>query len=356
MRRRRGAILNLGYGRRPTMRNSAQWYRIENAKTPAPTVYIYDEIGYWGVTAGEFAADLAALDAKSIDVRINSPGGEVFDGIAIYNALLTHKATVNVFIDGLAASAASFIAQAGDSISMARNAQMMIHDAQGICIGPAEDMLLMSEMLNKCSDNIADIYAQRAGGTVASWRSKMRAETWYSAAEAVTAGLADSVVERDGSDGASNAWDLSIYAHAGRDKAPAPIIDADTRPEVDRRPDAQARRTRQPIDLETLAPVVEPEPAPVIEPEPGDLPGDPVDYVPTSAGAWLAETFHNGLRDVVGAMEPLPPVDLNSALRDVFLNVPEVDRTPEQPAPAPDPIQNLDVETWRQLMREVPAQ
>lgn len=324
------------------MRTNAQWYRIENAKTPAPTVYLYDEIGFWGTSAAEFASDLAALDAKTIDVRINSPGGEVFDGIAIYNALLTHKAKVNVFIDGLAASAASFIAQAGDTISMARNAQVMIHDAQGICIGPASDMLEMSEMLNKCSDNIADIYAQRAGGTVNAWRSKMRDETWYSASEAVTAGLADSVVERDG---ASNAWDLSIYAYAGRQAAPDPVIDT---------PVGTNRRDRQPINVQTLEALQPaPEPAPVIEPDPADpLPGDPVDYA--ALGAGLGNMFHDGIRSAVGAIDAVPPVDLQSAMRDVFFDAPEIAPKPEQPAPEPALIP-LGVLEWRQLMREVPA-
>lgn len=343
MRVRRGTVVNLGYGRRPTMRTDPRWYRIENAKTPAPTVYLYDEIGYWGVSAAEFASDLAALDAKSIDVRINSPGGEVFDGIAIYNALLTHKATINIKIDGLAASAASFIAQAGDTISMARNAQMMIHDAQGICIGPAADMLLMHDMLNKCSDNIADIYTQRAGGSVAAWRSRMQDETWYSAAEAVSAGLADSVEERDGT--TSNAWDMSIYAHAGRENAPAPVIDADGRqPRV-------ARLARTIIDLGTLQPA--PEPAPTIEPSPADsLPADPIDYA--SFGAGLSAMFHEGVRAAIGAVDPIPPVDLNSALRDVFFDAPEVAAVPDQPAPAPA-FAPLGVLDWRQLMREVPG-
>lgn len=343
--RRRGTVVNLGYGRRPTMRTDPRWYRIENAKSPAPTVYLYDEIGFWGTSAAEFASDLAALDAKTIDVRINSPGGEVFDGIAIYNALLTHKATINVFIDGLAASAASFIAQAGDTISMARNAQVMIHDAQGICIGPADDMLVMHDMLNKCSDNIADIYAQRAGGSVAAWRSKMRDETWYSASEAVTAGLADSVVERDG--GASNAWDLSIYAHAGRAAAPAPVIEP-------RGPGLNIR-DRQPVDLEALEELrPEPEPAPLVEPEPSDtLPADPVDYA--ALGAGLSGLFHDGIRGAIGAIDPVPPVDLQSALRDVFFDAPEPDLpTPEQPAPAPA-LNPLGVLDWRQLMREVPG-
>lgn len=346
MRLRRAMVVNLGYGRRPTMRAGAQWYRIENAKTPTPSLYLYDEIGFWGVTAADLVAELNALDARTIDVHVNSPGGEVFDGIAIYNALLTHKATINVFIDGLAASAASFIAQAGDSITMARNAQMMIHDAQGLCIGDPADMLDMHNLLEKCSDNIADIYAQRAGSTIASWRSKMRDETWYSATEAVSAGLADTVAERDAEP--SNKWDLSIYAYAGREAAPAPVIEA----LADRRRQRAENVIRQPIDLDTLqGSAAEPEPAPVVEPEPsGTLPADPIDYA--AFGVGLSAMFHDGVRQAIGAIDPLPPADLNIALRDVFFDVPEpAPVVPEQPAPAPAPT--LGVLDWRQLMREV---
>jgi ATP-dependent Clp endopeptidase proteolytic subunit ClpP len=197
------------------------WYRIENKTGDAAEVFIYDEIGYWGVTAADFVKEFKDVNATQVDLHINSPGGEVFDGVAIYNAILNHRANVTVYIDGLAASAASFIAMAGDQVKIARNAQMMIHDASGLCIGNSADMRELAEMLDKVSDNIADIYAERTGGTVADWREAMRAETWYTANEAVEAGLADEVYKRRGDDDEEDdepmedSWDLSVFARNG---------------------------------------------------------------------------------------------------------------------------------------------
>lgn len=221
---------------RRRLRASAQqgrrdWYRIVNAAdtTAAAEVMIYDEIGYWGVTAADFAKDLKAIDSDTITVRLNSPGGEVYDGVAILNALRNHKATVTVVVDGIAASAASFIAMAGDEIVMCRNAELMIHDSWGWCSGNAEEMAKAAAELDRVSDNIASIYAERAGGTTEEWRALMREETWFSAQEAVDAGLADRVAANDGTDdedGAdtSNHFDLSVFNYAGRRSAPAPRI------------------------------------------------------------------------------------------------------------------------------------
>lgn len=181
---------------RPTMRVSSlnSWYRIENKASTTAKLYIFDEIGDWGVNARDFANDLTGITAPEIELHLSSPGGDVFAGVAIYQSLKDHPAAVNVVIDSLAASAASFIAMAGDTIKIARNAQMMIHDAHGLSIGNAKDMRETATLLEKVSDNIADIYSQRAGGTVEDWRARMLAETWYSAQEAVEAGLADEIL------------------------------------------------------------------------------------------------------------------------------------------------------------------
>lgn len=169
------------------------WYTITNLSKDETEVFIYDEIGFWGVTAADFIKDIRDISTPKITLRINSPGGDVFDGVAIYNAIRRQDAEVNVFIDGLAASAASFIAMAGDTVTMSPKSQMMIHDAWGLVIGPADDMRKMADMLDKTSDNIASIYADRAGGTVEEWRGKMRDESWFSDQEAVDAGLADRI-------------------------------------------------------------------------------------------------------------------------------------------------------------------
>ncbi|MFI1889822.1 head maturation protease, ClpP-related [Streptomyces jumonjinensis] len=167
------------------------WYRITNTADEAE-VMLYDEIGGWfGATADQFIADLRGITAPSLRVRVNSPGGSVFEGVAIANALRSHPSNITVQVDGIAASIASVIAMAGDRIVMAPNTMLMIHDASGMCMGNAQDMDEMSELLDLISDNIADAYATRAGGTREQWRARMKTETWYLPEDAVAAGLAD---------------------------------------------------------------------------------------------------------------------------------------------------------------------
>ncbi|WP_432019906.1 head maturation protease, ClpP-related [Streptomyces sp. 1222.5] len=169
------------------------WYRITNSADDVEAeVMLYDEIGGWlGATADEFIADLRGITAPRMRVRVNSPGGSVFEGIAIANALRSHPAQVTVQVDGIAASIASVIAMSGDRIEMAPNSMLMIHDASGVCMGNASDMDEMAQLLDLISDNIADAYAARAGGTRNEWRTRMQAETWYLPEDAVAAGLAD---------------------------------------------------------------------------------------------------------------------------------------------------------------------
>ena len=208
------------------------WYRVENAakageKTRAK-VHIFDAIGGWfGVRAKDLVKEINALDVDELEVRLNSPGGQVWDGIAIMNALRAHRATVEVHVDGMAASIASVIAMGGDRIIMSRGAQMMIHCASTITWGNAAELRKDVAVLDKMDANIAGIYAARAGGEAADWLALMGAETWYNAAEAVDAGLADESEDSDiGADDVADAtarFDLSIYNHAGRAQAPAPL-------------------------------------------------------------------------------------------------------------------------------------
>ncbi|MFF8901674.1 head maturation protease, ClpP-related [Streptomyces lydicus] len=212
------------------------WYRITNLGQSAAEVVIYDEIGYFGVTAEDFMSELRGLDVSAITLRVNSPGGEIFDGIAIHNLLRSHRAQVTTYVDSLAASIASVIALAGDRVIMQPHSQMMIHDGSGLAIGNAADMRETADLLDRQSDNIAGIYAERAGGTPEEWRERMRAETWYTAAEAVAAGLADEVAEtrqrpdtepdRPEPEQMAASWDLSLFRYAGRSEAPAPAVPA----------------------------------------------------------------------------------------------------------------------------------
>jgi ATP-dependent Clp endopeptidase proteolytic subunit ClpP len=198
---------------------------------------LYDPIdswgGDWGVSAKEVAGVLDELPDTTTDIRlhINSPGGEVFEGIAIMNLLREHHAKVTAVVDGLAASAASFLAASADTTIMGQNSELMIHDAWGLAIGNAADMRDLADRLDHLSNNIASVYAAKAGGGVETWRSAMLAETWYSADEAVAAGLADSVSPARAA--SQDSFDLSQFKHAGRADAPAPTASAPVETEVD---------------------------------------------------------------------------------------------------------------------------
>lgn len=191
-------------------------WRLENAAgdqgEPAD-LYIYDEISaWWGVSARDVTQALGTVTASAITVHLNSPGGEIWEAHAVYNALRGHKATVTVHVDGIAASAASYIAQAGDQVLMASNATMMIHDVIGMTYGNAADHIAAADVLDQQSDIIAAIYADRAGGTVDEWRAAMREETWYNADEAVEAGLANGIIDHDA--GKSDKADVAVYGNA----------------------------------------------------------------------------------------------------------------------------------------------
>ena len=172
------------------------WFRIENAAgEPRAKLFLYDEIGWWGTTASDFADQLNALEVEEIDVHINSVGGDVFDGIAIFNALRTHDAHITTQVDSAALSIASVIAQAGDNRVMVSGSQMMIHEAWGLSIGSAEDMRDFAAVLEKQTANIAGIYAERVGGSGKKkhFLALMRDEHWMNAGETVSEGLADEV-------------------------------------------------------------------------------------------------------------------------------------------------------------------
>ncbi len=171
------------------------WYRIRNEHTASADIYLYDEIGIWGTTAGDFINEVKEITAPEIALHISSRGGDIFDGIAIYNALRTHPSRVVATVDSLAASIASGIAQAGDHRVMLTGSQMMIHEAWGLARGGAEHMRDSANILDKQTDNIAGIYAERAGGKKAHFLSLMKAETWMTPVEALKEGLIDDITK-----------------------------------------------------------------------------------------------------------------------------------------------------------------
>lgn len=220
--------------RPPRLMNRRGEYLIRNAadSSSVTEILLYDEIGedpWWGggISAKTFVEDLQAIETEEIHLRINSPGGRVWEGVTMLNAIRRHPSKITAYVDGLAASAASVVAMGADEVVMSRNAQMMIHDASGFVMGNAQDMQEMAEFLAKQSDNLANAYKDKAGGTVAQWRTAMQAETWYSDKEAVEAGLADRVeTNKTASDKVKNRFNLELYNYAGRDAAPAPILPA----------------------------------------------------------------------------------------------------------------------------------
>lgn len=212
-------------------------------------VYVFESIGGWaGVSADDFVRDVAGLDVARIDLHLNSPGGDAMEGAAIANVLRQHKASVTVWVDGLAASAASIIAMAGDEIVMGLGSQLMVHDPWTFEIGSAADMRKTADALDSTANSMAAAYAAKAGGTTADWRAVMQDEVWYSPEEAVSAGLADRIAGDDDKNrgsgqqvvpGASSfgGWDFwdsvasadrhrpalaAAYRYAGREQAPTP--------------------------------------------------------------------------------------------------------------------------------------
>ncbi|MFL1695621.1 head maturation protease, ClpP-related [Weissella kandleri] len=148
-------------------------------------------------TAGDFRDELKELgDVETINVSINSPGGSVFDGVAIYNMLKNHKAKINVVVDGLAASIASVIAMAGDTLTMNTGSMLMIHNPWTIAQGNSKDLRETADTLDKLRDNILSIYTDKTGLNEDDVKQLMDAETWLTSEEAFKQGWVDSTNEQ----------------------------------------------------------------------------------------------------------------------------------------------------------------
>ena len=182
-------------------------------------VMVYDAIGYWGITAAEFRTELNSIDAETIHLRLDCPGGDVFMARAMKTSLEQHSARVIVHIDGVAASAASYLMMGGDEIEIAQGAQIMIHNAWGFTMGDTRAHSKGSEILSKIDSGIRRDYAKKTGRPDDDFIEMMNEETWFEADEALEIGLVDRVYEKDG--GANDRFDLSIYDNAPKKTPPA---------------------------------------------------------------------------------------------------------------------------------------
>lgn len=215
--------------------------RAETAGSEA-TIYLHGVIGgWWGdIDETEFAKALAGIEADTIHLRIDSPGGDVFAARAMMTAISQHKAKVVAHVDGLAASAATGICMACDEVEISQGAGFMIHNAWTIAIGNKGEMRKTGDLLDKIDVGLTNDYARRTGKStdeVAAW---MDAETWFTADEAKEHGFADTVVEVVGKR-TSNTWDLSAYNNAPKPATEAKEPKADDR-EVEAHRNALERR------------------------------------------------------------------------------------------------------------------
>lgn len=192
-----------------------------------PALLIYDVIDpWWGVSAEMVKTALLSIpDATDIDVFINSPGGDVFEATAIYSGLISHNAKIHVHIDGIAASAATRISMAGDTIEIAESGMYMIHYAWTMGFGNASEMRKSADMLDKVDNTIVADYVNKASADETQIRDWMEAETWFTAQEAVEHGFVNSIIQRNnGTDNnhKNKTWDLTVYQNAPKPPEPEP--------------------------------------------------------------------------------------------------------------------------------------
>jgi ATP-dependent protease ClpP protease subunit len=196
-----------------------------DAPPPMPTLYLYDILGvdfFGGIPARQVVEDLKALgDVPELAVRINSPGGDIFEAIAIYNALARFPAKVTVHVDGVAASAATLVAMAGDKVLVAENAMFMVHRPWTGVMGDAPEMRRQADVLDKAWSAMLATYARRTGRRAATFEQKVAdagGEWWMTAAEAVAEGFADAVEKP--------AKDAQVFGLARYRKVPAQLAAA----------------------------------------------------------------------------------------------------------------------------------
>ena len=170
-----------------------KWYNIQNKAGSATDVYIFDEIGMWGITAQNFITDIKDLKDTPINLRINSLGGDVFDGLAIYNIIKKRTAKTTVYIEGIAASIATIIALGADEVVMSENSLFMIHNASGGAMGESKDLQKTADILVKITEQLSVVYQAKTGLSQEAILDMMDEETWLSATEALELGFIDTI-------------------------------------------------------------------------------------------------------------------------------------------------------------------
>lgn len=250
------------------MSRQKSWYSVKAlaGSTRSAEISIHDEIGLWGVRFADFAKDVKALgELDSLQVSINSPGGEVFDGLAIYNFLRNHPATVLVRIEGIAASMASVIAMAGDEIRIPENALMMVHNPWGVTIGDSDEMRKMADVLDKLRASLVSAYRQKTGLSDEEITALLDEETWMSGREAVEKGFADTLTDEVALAASVRSFDMRAFA-----KMPAIPENSATAETTDPAP-VEPEKAPEPQDggatVEPPAPDAAPETAPAAEPQ-----------------------------------------------------------------------------------------
>jgi len=239
------------------------WYKIKDIGNKTGEISIMDEIGGWGITAKEFTNDLKALgNVDTLNVIINSPGGSVSDGNAIYNALKKHDAAVNVSIEGAAYSMGSVIAMAGDTVGMAENAVMMVHDPLSGGYGNAAELRKLADVLDTFKAGLVSAYVKKTGKTADEISAIMSEETWFTAQDAVDAGFADTITDAVE---VSASFDLSKFKNMpesilDRITAPIsakaeknPVSGRESQERGDNMPNVNGKATDNTVDVKAIA-------------------------------------------------------------------------------------------------------
>lgn len=208
-RNQRNAEATAKYWNKPLDR--PDWYKIEALSDDEAEIMIYDYIGWPYNDAGEFVRALSEMKQGKITIRINSPGGDVFDAVSMFNALQSHKSKIITRVESLAASAASFIALAGKEVQAYKNAMLMIHNAWAYSSGNQYDLREIADILGKIDENMVDIYTEQSNVGKKEIRDMMKAETWMTAKEAKEKGFIDTIIDGKA---AKAAFDLSMFANA----------------------------------------------------------------------------------------------------------------------------------------------